>query len=162
MVDDFEEVELLLGRESARFAQVAAGVATYRGSTAVDFKRHALHDFARGDGLNFARNVLAVALEFGSKLGGDGVGAILIGLFERLAHGAIDRHRHHGDAKQNGGSEQEKQFLAEAHRESPSRASTNERSARFQKPSWSGPQPRTRALAALAMGRWKSGITLSS
>src|SRR5208283_2953669 len=86
VVDEFEKIELLLGGECARFAWIAAAVGggAFGGcDAAIEFERDALYGFAGGNRIDLAYDVVGAALEFGAKLGGDGIGAVQIGLLER-------------------------------------------------------------------------------
>jgi hypothetical protein len=112
-VDEFEKIELLLAGEAAGIADVFSRI----GAAAVQIERDALHGVVGGDGLDFACDLRAATLELGAKLGGDGVGAILIGLLKRVADGAIDGDGDDGDAEQHGCGEEQEKLFTEAHRE---------------------------------------------
>ena len=100
-IDQFEKIELLLSGQSLGIAYVFACV-----GASIQFKGYALHGLTGGNGLDLARNFETSALELRAELGGDGIGAVLVGLFERVPDGAVHRRRDDSDAEQHRGREQ--------------------------------------------------------
>ena len=78
IVDKFQKVQLMLGRQSPRFGYVIAGV----GGAAVHIQGDVLHGFAGRNRLDLAHYVGSSALKFRSKLRGDRVRTVLIGLLK--------------------------------------------------------------------------------